>query len=88
MRAIRWGTTSTNALAPIIHWKTADVFAYLAKYDLPIHPAYACLGGGRWPREKIRVAEIGDTHGGFHGRYEWEMEYYPDESRHVRKGNS
>lgn len=86
MRMFRWGVESPNALAPIGRWTTQDVFAYLADNDLPVHPAYAMLGaatGGacRWPRDRIRVAEIGDTHGTGGGRAEWEMEYYGDAVR-------
>lgn len=75
IRMLRWGESSPNACAPIGWWSTQDVFAYLALHDLPVHPAYACLGGGRWSRERLRVAEIGDTHGKGSGRAEWEREY-------------
>lgn len=81
IRMMRWGLNSPHASAPIGRWSTADVFAYLAKYDLPVHPAYACLGGGRWERDRLRVAEIGDTHGTGGGRREWEEEYYGSELR-------
>ncbi len=85
MRMLRWGCASPNSLAPIGYWKTADVFSYLARNLLPVHPAYACLGGGRWPRELIRVAEIGDTNGTSIGRREWELEYYGDELRRMER---
>lgn len=78
-RAIRMmthGLNSKNGSAPIGWWTTQDVFAYLAVIDLPVHPAYACLGGGRWARDQLRVAEIGDTHGKQYGRGIWEKEYY------------
>jgi phosphoadenosine phosphosulfate reductase len=75
---LRWGLNSPKGCSPIGRWNTADVFGYLAIHDLPIHPAYAMLGGGRWPRERLRVAEIGDTHGAGGGRAEWEKEYYQD----------
>lgn len=78
MRMKVWGESSPNACAPIGWWSTQDVFSYLAMHDLPIHPAYACLGGGRWDRERLRVAEIGDTNGKGGGRAEWEREYYHD----------
>lgn len=82
IRMLRWGLNSPNACAPIGRWSTADVFAYLAS-ELPVHPAYAMLGGGRWPRERLRVAEIGDTHGSGGGRAEWEREYYGDVLRRI-----
>ena len=78
IRMFRWGHSSKFACAPIGWWHTADVFAYLVYHNLPIHPAYAMLGGGRWPREHLRVAEIGDTHGTGMGRQLWEREFYPE----------
>lgn len=86
IRMFRWGECSPNTCAPIGFWTTQDVFAYLAIHNLPIHPAYACLGGGRWPRERIRVAEIGDTHGKGGGRAEWEREYYGETLRRLEAG--
>ena len=83
MRIGRYGLDTGKALAPIGHWSARDVFAYLAVNNLPVHPAYACLGGGRWKRERIRVAEIGDTRGRGFGRREWEEEYYGAELRKV-----
>lgn len=83
IRMLRWGNNSPNACAPIGFWKSNDVFAYLALHNLPVHPAYAMLGGGRWPRERLRVAEIGDTHGTGGGRSEWEREYYGDVLRRL-----
>lgn len=79
MRMKRWTENSPNGCAPLAWWTAVDVFGYLARFDLPVHPAYAMTGGGRWPREHLRVAEIGDTHGRRMGRSEWEREYYPDE---------
>lgn len=87
-RMMRWGLNSPNASAPIGRWSTTDVFAYLAKYDLPIHPAYAMLGGGRWQRDRLRVAEIGDIHGRGGGRDEWEKEYYGDVLRRSEKASN
>lgn len=87
IRMFRWGVASKNSLAVIGFWRTDEVFAYLAKECLPVHPAYACLGGGRWERERIRVAEIGDTNGTGNGRREWEREYYGDELRRIEKAS-
>lgn len=88
VRMCRWGVSSPNACAPIGWWSTADVYAYLALHDLPVHPAYAMLGGGRWARERIRVAEIGDTHGTGSGRREWEMDYFGDVLRRLESQKS
>lgn len=78
IRMMTHGSASTNGLAPIGYWSTNEVFAYLHKHDLPVHPSYACLGGGRYSRNQIRVSELGDTHGREFGRREWEMSYYGD----------
>lgn len=84
IRMKRWGTTTKHTCAPIGYWTTDDVYAYLHKYNLPVHPNYAMLGGGRWKREYLRVAEIGDVHGNGMGRTEWEQEYYSDALNRVR----
>lgn len=34
-----------------------------SEHNLPVHPAYAMLGSGRWPREHIRVGCIDDPEG-------------------------
>ncbi len=95
IRMRTWGVESPNTLAPIGWWSTADVFTYLATHDLPIHPAYAMLGGGRWDREQLRVDEIGvvdssgqfrerrGERGGMFGAGEWEREYYGDVLRRL-----
>lgn len=77
------GLANRQSLLPIAHWSTADVFAYLSRYDLPVHPAYAMTGGGRWPRNHIRVASLGGRRGTGHGRAEWEREYYGDVVRRL-----
>lgn len=74
----RWGHCSEHACRPIGWWEVQDVYGYLAKYDLPIHPAYAMLGGGRWPRHRLRVDHLGLTAANQFGRSEWEQEYYGD----------
>jgi phosphoadenosine phosphosulfate reductase len=72
------GVSTERACRPIIDWKQSDVFAYLAHFDLPVHPVYAMLGGGRWAREHIRVASLGGKRGDQFGRTVWEKEYYRD----------
>lgn len=87
IRHLVYGENSVSGCAPISAWRESDVFSYLAKNSLPVHPAYAMLGGGRWPRNRLRVAEIGDTHGTGGGRREWEQEYYPDILRRLAVKN-
>ncbi|TXH99574.1 MAG: hypothetical protein E6Q76_19695 [Rhizobium sp.] len=63
--------------------RAADVFAYLAFHGLPVHPNYAMLGAGRWPREYLRTAPLGGKRGDQFGRAEWEREYYGDVLRRL-----
>jgi phosphoadenosine phosphosulfate reductase len=72
------GLATENSCRPLGWWSVQDVFAYLASRHLPVHPAYAMLGGGRWPREHLRVASLGGRRGDQFGRAEWEREYYGD----------
>lgn len=78
MSVRRLGIDTGNVCRPMAWWTVVDVFAYLAMRNLPVHPNYAMLGNGRWPREYIRTASIGGDRGTEHGRREWEREYYPD----------
>lgn len=74
----RHGATTKNTCKPIAAWDASDVFAYLAKHDLPVHPAYAMSAGGHYDRARIRVATLGGIRGGNTGRAEWEQLYYGD----------
>jgi len=74
----RFGEVSANTCRPMGWWSGADVFAYLAKYDLPIHPAYAMTFGGLLERERIRVDALGGDSGTGFGRREWEERYHRD----------
>lgn len=85
MRGRRFGTTSGNSCAPMIWWSGDDVFAYLRKYDLPVHPAYACSMDGLFERERIRVTSLAGERGKEHGRYEWESRYYGNELRLIEE---
>lgn len=82
-RCMAWGHSTPRTCAPLAWWTARDVFGYLTHHGLPVHPAYACLGGGRWPRERIRVDEIGGQTGAGMGRAEWEREYYGDVLRRL-----
>lgn len=88
IRCLRWGMNSKRGCAPLAWWTLSDVFGYLAMRGLPVHPAYAMLGNGRWPRERLRTAEIGDTHGTGSGRAEWEQEYYGDVLRGLQEAGA
>jgi hypothetical protein len=73
------GLFTNKTLRPIIKWTTQEIFSYLAKYNLPLHPAYGMLGNGRYNRFLLRVdGAIGAEGGLSYGRLEWEREYYQD----------
>ncbi len=82
-RMVVFGHETENTCAAIGWWSTDDVFAYLHKHDLPIHPAYACTRGGTIDRNRIRVGTIGGQGGTGWGRREWERTYYPAELRAI-----
>jgi phosphoadenosine phosphosulfate reductase len=77
------GVTTATACRPLLHWKAADVFAWLAAKSLPVHPAYAMLSGGQLMRDRVRVASLGGRRGDGIGRAEWEREYYGDVLRRI-----
>lgn len=83
MRTLWFGIHTANTSAPLSHLKTSEVFALLYRDQLPAHPAYAMCGGGRWPRQHLRVATLGGERGNQFGRAEWEQEYYGAELRRI-----
>lgn len=74
----RWGEAGINACRPIGRWTAVDVFAYLHRHDLPIHPAYAMSLGGQLDRRWLRVSPIGGISNSHKQRAHWESAYYPD----------
>lgn len=78
MRHIQWGENSTYTSAPLSTWSAQDVFAYLHRRDLPVHPSYACLYGDPNRRDRLRVCHLGGERGTEFGRREWEQAYYGD----------
>lgn len=78
LRMMRWGASTERTCAPIGWWKTDEVFAYLHRFGLPVHPAYAMTYGGTWDRNLLRVATIGGERGTGLGRREHERIYYRD----------
>lgn len=74
----RWGEAGPNAARPIGYWDATDVYAYLHKHNLPVHPAYAQSFAGRLDRQWIRVGSLGGVRGADRGRSEWESAYYPE----------
>lgn len=78
MSARKHGVSSSTSCRPILRWTGQEVFAYLHKYDLPIHPAYAYSFGGTIDREWLRVDMLNGTDGRGAGREKWEKAYYND----------
>jgi phosphoadenosine phosphosulfate reductase len=83
IRMKRFGIESDNALAPIGWWKADDVFAYLERFGLPIHPAYAMSLGGTFERDRLRVDSLTGHIGEGTGRHDWERTYYGDELKQL-----
>jgi phosphoadenosine phosphosulfate reductase len=49
------GLVTTNTCRPLGRWQATDVFAYLHREDLPVHPVYAMSMGGAYDRRWLRV---------------------------------
>jgi len=73
------GISTKRTCAPIGWWSGEDVFAYLAKHRLPVHPSYAMTFGGRRERNRIRVGNLGHPYGDLFGGSVWEQRYYSEQ---------
>ena len=89
--AIVHGVTRSTSWRPLLHWRSADVFAYLEQNDLPLNASYGLLGGGRWKREYLRthclygrMAQRNGKGAGV-GKVEWEKEYFEPEIRRIEQ---
>lgn len=49
------GLVTPNTCRPIAYWSAVDVFAYLHREGLPVHPVYAMTVGGAYDRRWLRV---------------------------------
>ena len=78
IQLLKYHGISNNSCHPIIEWKIDDVFAYILRFNLPLHPVYAMTKGGLLDYKTLRVDTIGDIRGATTGRKEWEKLYYPD----------
>jgi len=79
------GIATERVCRPIVNWTVRQVMGYLVYHDLPIHPAYAMSGNGRWDERRLRVDCLGGERGSQFGRGEWEREYYGDVMRRLQK---
>lgn len=77
------GLTTANTCRPIGKWDATQVFAFLHREGLPVHPAYAMSAGGYYDRRWLRVHPLCQALPGqsaVHGRdpATWEDLYYRD----------
>lgn len=59
-RRISRGLAVGQSCCPLGEWSARDVWAYIYRHDLPVHPVYACTRGGALDRDRIRVAGLLD----------------------------
>lgn len=79
----RRGLVTPGTCRPIGRWEATDVFAYLYREDLPVHPAYAMTMGGHYDRRWIRVHPLCSAPPAQSAVYRkdtahWEDTYYAD----------
>ncbi|HEY9440199.1 MAG TPA: phosphoadenosine phosphosulfate reductase family protein [Streptomyces sp.] len=77
------GLATVHTCRPIGRWDATDVFAFLYREGLPVHPAYAMSVGGAYDRRWIRVHPLcsapparSAVHGG--DSTHWEDTYFAD----------
>lgn len=68
----------TVVLGPIWDWKTPDVWAYLARHQLPVNPVYAKLRRLGAPEHMLRVSHMLDGNRLEDGRVTWLRRGWPD----------
>lgn len=78
LRLATLGFHSSKSFCPIGWWTLSDVYAHAHQRNVPLHPAYGMLGGGRYQRHRLRVDALFGERGDGSGRAEWEQEYYGD----------
>jgi phosphoadenosine phosphosulfate reductase len=70
LRGRRGTTLRGRTCAPLYRWAAGDVWAYLLRERLPVHPVYAMSFGGRLERDHLRVGAIGGDNSYGRGRHE------------------
>jgi phosphoadenosine phosphosulfate reductase len=68
----------TTAFGPVWDWKTTDVWAYLARHELPVNPVYAKLRALGAPEHAQRVSHMLDGGQLEQGRATWLRRGWPD----------
>lgn len=77
------GEVTARTCRPVGRWTADQVFAWLYREGLPVHPAYAMTAGGHYDRRWLRVHPLcstGPARSRVHGedRAGWEDAYYGD----------
>lgn len=77
------GVNTKYTSRPLAFWQAPYIFAYIEKYDLPLHPAYAASFGGQLKREWLRVHLLrspGENQNMLYAREmtSWEDHYFPE----------
>ena len=76
LSAATHGDATHRSCRPILRWTHEQVFAYLHRHNLPVHPAYAMTYGGQLDRGQVRVHALGTIVGDLG----WEQTYYREVS--------
>ena len=68
----------TTAFGPIWNWKTEDVWAYIARHQLPVNPVYARLRAIGAPESALRLSHVLDGNHLERGRVTWLRRGWPN----------
>lgn len=72
------GNVTKNTCRPLARWTAPQIFAYLDREHLPIHPAYAMSYGGHLDRQWLRVHPLCSYADTKTDMARWEDDYYGD----------
>lgn len=73
------GMVTKRTCRPLAGWRGPDVFAYMLREHLPVHPSYAMTYGGRLDRQWLRVHPLCSYHASHLDSISaWEDHYYSD----------
>lgn len=68
----------TTAFGPIWNWKPEDVWAYIARHQLPVNPVYARLRAIGAPESALRLSHVLDGNHLERGRVTWLRRGWPN----------
>lgn len=77
--SLRWhGYVTPKTARPLAGWEAPDIFAYLHRENLPVHPVYAMSFGGVLDRQWLRVHPLCSVIDSKTDVPAWEDAYYGD----------